>query len=460
GSIDSSLLDGRGEELVGLFDYDRDRRADLVSVNDDGRVLTYRALSGATFDTPVNQGGDIESRRLDRRGHEMASEKPFLRRTDFCKVADCIWRSPVDSDVDGDGRSDLVTVDSDGTAHVFRGTANGIEAAASADSLTEQVDPALYDGGGHYLIDTADVSGDGRADLVTMGSAGGVYVHKGKADRTFAPVGAAQLTSLKPVMNGTGVTQPIAIADGDGDGDNDLIAAEEAFPGFFIWGLAIYPNDGRGTFGSVVYGNYTTTEALLDGSGAYHLDVTDVTGDGYPDLVEMDTNGTTSVYKGPLKDNRSPSIARTSINPIFDDGRGEEPVGLGDVNADAKADLLTLDGTTLKLRTGKSDGTFNSPTTAYTGSIDSSLLDGRGEELVGLFDYDRDRRADLVSVNDDGRVLTYAAQSGGTFASPVNQGGSINSIRLGSTGHEMASEKPFIRRAGCLSTGCKWPPGS
>ncbi|HWO16511.1 MAG TPA: VCBS repeat-containing protein, partial [Solirubrobacterales bacterium] len=339
----------------------------------------------------------------------MASEKPFLRRAE-CSASGCRWppAKAAPEDVNGDGRSDLVTVDSDGTAHVFRGTANGIEATASADSLTEQVDPALYDGGGHYLIDTADVSGDGRADLITIKGSGGVYVHRGRANRTFAPAIEAIDASLKPVMNGTGSFEPVGVIDLNDDGRGDLVGLDHASSH-----LSAFFGQANGTFlASGARPDLTVDSALLDGRGDYLIDLVDSNRFNGALLVTMSNQGTPA---GPrpyavYADGESSGTygtffpaSQAAVNPIFDDGSGEEPVGLADLNADGNADLLTLDGTTLKLRTGDGLGLFaRSATTAYAGSIDSSLLDGRGEELVGLFDYDRDRRADLVSVNDDG----------------------------------------------------------
>jgi hypothetical protein len=451
GSIDSSLLDGRGQDLVALLDYNRDGRADLVSVDDQGDTLNYTAQSNGTFASPVTNAGSISSSRLDRGGQEMASEKPFVRRTE-CSAGGCRWppARAGPEDTNGDGRSDLITVDSGGTAHVYRGTDTGIEASTSTASLSGQVDPALYDGGGHYLIDTVDVTGDGRSDLITMGSAGGIYVYPGKADRTFLPAGTPQLASLKPVMNGSGDFQPIAVADVDADGHADLV-------GLDVTTLKAYRGQSNGTFGSAVTNPYVFNPALLDGVGQYFLDVIDVTGDGRADMVGMN-NSTVLVYQGQA-DGSFSNYTSIPIDPIFDNGTGEEPVGMGDVNLDGKADLLTLSGSTLKLRSGQANGTFATATNPYAGSIDSSLLDGRGQDLVALLDYNRDGRADLVALDDQGDTLNYTAQSNGTFASPVTNAGSISSTRLGSTGQEMASEKPFIRRAGCLSTGCRWPPG-
>jgi VCBS repeat protein len=458
GSINSSLLDGSGEELVGLFDYNRDNRPDLVSVDDQGDTRSYTAQSNATFAAPTTDAGSIVSSRLERGGQEMAAEKPFVRRTE-CSAGGCKWppAPAVDDDVNGDGRADLVTVDQDGTANVFAGTATGVKATAPATSLSSQVDPALYDGGGHYLIDSADVTGEGRADLVTIKGTGGVFVHRGKGDRTFAAAIEA-IPGLKPVMNGAGGFEPIAVADVNGDGYGDLI-------GVGSFNLSTYLGKADGTFNPSPLSGEGMNSALLDGSGYYPVDTGDVNGDGYADLVAMGSGpaGTVRTFKGQASGALSSAVSYPAapINTILDNGTGEEPVGLGDVNLDGKADLLTLNGTTLKLYAGQSNATFaNTATNPYAGSINSSLLDASGEELIGLFDYNRDNRPDLVSVDDQGDTRSYTAQSNATFAAPTTDAGSIVTSRFGSTGQEPASEKPLLRRTKCSVSGCKWPPGS
>ena len=142
----------------------------------------------------------------------------------------------------------------------------------------------------------------------------------------------------------------------------------------------------------------------------------------------------------------------------MDDGKGAEPIGLGDVNRDRRADLLVLEGETLKLFKAKGDGTFSEPTVAYTGKVDSSLMDGKGQDLIGLLDYSRDGLADLVSVTDKGEVLAYPAQRNFSFGEPVLQEGSLPSIRNSSSGREFLAEKPFLRRPGCSSGNCIWHP--
>ncbi|HWM62732.1 MAG TPA: FG-GAP-like repeat-containing protein [Solirubrobacterales bacterium] len=455
GGVDSSLMDTEGEELIGLLDYSRDGLSDLVSVDEEGQILTYTAQRDATFAAPVAQAGTLPSVRHDSSGHEFVSERPFLRRAG-CSLQGCFWHSgkEAQADVDRDGRSDLVAIHTDDEARVFSGTASGYDTAGPTVSLSEEVDPALIDAEGHYAIDTADVTGDRHADLITAESGVGIFVHPGKADGTFG-VGVKSKDGTKLTLDGSGTVEPIAVADVTGEGRADMLATLGSL-------VLTFPGNKDGTFGNSIATGQNLNSALMDAEGHYFLDTIDVTGDGHADLVSSNTAGTLYVYKGKADGKLEAAVSAASLNPIMDDGKGEEPVGLGDANGDRRADLLTLsdaDGK-LRLRLGNADGTFATATTPYATAIDSSLLDGTGNELIGLLDHGRDGRADLVSLDAEGEVSTYAAQvSGGTvsFAAPVSSGGELGSLRHGESGHEFLSERPSLRRAGwCTASGCVW----
>ncbi len=394
---------------------------------------------------------------------------PVLKDTATGKLnhepeTECLWRShQAESDVDSDGRADLVAVNGEAkSAEVFAGTYEGpddspahqgYETTSPTSSLKGQLDPALKDGAGQYTIDTADVDGDRHADLVTAEGGKGVNVYPGNGEGGFGTA-VQSLKGMTLSFDGSeGLLEPIAVADVNGDERADLVAL------FGGTRLVTYPGQADGTFGAAVDAGLANLDsALLDSTNFYFLDVADVDGDGYADLVGMKTTlGTLHVFRGRSDYKFEKGIPAGSANPILDDGVGEEPIGLGDVDRDRRADLLTLDGETLKLRKAKADGSFEEPVVAYAGKVDSSLLDGKGQELVGLLDYSRDGLADLVSVDEAGNVLTYTAQRNFTFAAPVASGGTLKSVRSGGA-YEFAAEKPFLRRAGCQSSGCVWQP--
>ena len=458
GQVDSSLMDSEGEELIGLLDYGRDGLADLVSVTEAGTILTYTAQRDASFAAPVAGEGTLPSLRQDSSGHEFLSERPFLRRAG-CSLEGCSWHSgkEAQADVDRDGRSDLVAIHTDGQARVYAGSASGYEAADPTTSLQGQIDPALLDAEGHYAIDAADVTGDRHADLISAESGVGVFVHPGKADGSFgAGVKSKDGTTLS--LDGSGSVEPIAVADVTGEGRADLLATLGSL-------VLTFPGNADGKFANAINTGQSLNSALPDAEGHYFLDVVDVTGDGHADLVSSNTAGTLYVYRGKADGKLQAAVPAASLDPIMDDGTGEEPIGLGDANGDRRADLLTLSDADGKprLRLGNADGTFATATTPYATAIDSSLLDGTGNELIGLLDHGRDGRADLLSLDAEGELFTYAAQVSGatvSFAAPVSSGGEIDSLRHGESGHEFLSERPFLRRAGwCTASGCVWSSG-
>ncbi|HEU4906005.1 MAG TPA: LamG-like jellyroll fold domain-containing protein, partial [Solirubrobacterales bacterium] len=401
----------------------------------------------------------------------------------------CPWRShQAESDVDSDGRADLIaTGGGEEAAEVAEGAYEGpegeparagFEVAEATASLEGQTDPALLDGEGSYAIDSADVDGDRNADLIAAGAEGGVSVYPGEGgggteegDAGFGEAVSSLSGTTLALNDPDGEIELIAAADVDSDGHADLIAHQGS-----TGKILTYRGQASGKFESTpVKSGSEVDSALWDNEGGYFIDAIDVTGEelndpepeegeidyyakhSYADLIVSDTDGTVYLYPGQGDAGFGEAIEAAEVNPAFDDGTGEEIVGLGDIDRDRRADLLTLAGQTLKLRRGQKDGSFAEASEPYEGDVNSSLLDGEGEELIGLLDYSRDGLADLVSVKEDGTVLAYTAQRDKTLAAPVAQEGSLPSIRNDEEGYEFSAHKPLTRRAGCSASGCHWP---
>jgi hypothetical protein len=108
------------------------------------------------------------------------------------------------ADIDGDGHADLVTADRSGSAYVMLGNGDGTFAAAVGYTVGTQP----------YWVTTADVNGDGKLDLITANYiSDDVSVLLGNGDGTFAA--AVNFLSGDQSVS-------VAAADIDGDGDVDL----------------------------------------------------------------------------------------------------------------------------------------------------------------------------------------------------------------------------------------------
>lgn len=363
----------------------------------------------------------------------------------------------VESDLDADGRSDLFALHSEGGVEVHRGTAQGV--STTALSSGSSFSPALYDGVGEYLVDSADVDGDRQADLITVSDSGAVTVRS--SEETALGAAIPSDIAMPPAFSRAGHFEPIAVADVNGDRRGDLVAYDGSPDAMHV---AVHLGRSSGTFAPFPIGSLddVLTSALFTGQGDYFLDVADVDGDGYADLVTHGAGGI-KVHRGSSGGYFTPAgVTAAVVDPIMDNGSGQEPVGLGDVTGDGKADLVTVSAGKLKLYTGQAAGgsgiTFGAPSgDAYSGTIDSNLLDGTGEDLIGLIDYNGDGRADLVSSTASGAVKSYAGQSNGTFSAPVVSSAIPPSARHNVIpAYEFAIERPIVRRQGCEASGCRW----
>jgi FG-GAP-like repeat len=178
---------------LGMFlaDVNGDGRADLVAINYDSSTNT-----GSTWVMLANPGGGFAIPAL-------WSNQPFYGGASL---------------LNGDGRADLVAVNYSGTS----GTGSTWVMTAKAGGGFNN--PALWsnqpffgNGPGLFL---ADVTGDGRADLVAVnyaGSTGSTWVMAANPGGGF---GAPTLWSNQPFSG----SYAMFIGDIDGDGRADLVA--------------------------------------------------------------------------------------------------------------------------------------------------------------------------------------------------------------------------------------------
>jgi len=234
------------------------------------------------------------------------------------------------ADVNGDGHANLVTITTFGSAYVYPGQRNGTFSAGVA-SFAGTFDSAYRDGVGHWVIGAADVTGDGRADLVTAHSNGRAYVFPGWANLQFG-------------------------------------SAVDSFRG-------------------------TLDLGLTDGAGHQPVGVADVDGNGLADLVTL-AAGTVYVYEGTRRGAfgaAQESFAGTMASSQFGDD-GHEIVGVYDVTGDGRADLITVHSNqTAYVYPGRPTRRFAAPAANFAGTLDSSRADGSGLELVGEGPYPRRR---------------------------------------------------------------------
>ena len=307
------------------------------------------------------------------------------------------------ADVNGDGRPDLAVAN-------FRNNTVGVLLGNPDGTFRPVVTyPSSAAGSGATCPDAvaiADLNGDGKPDIVVTNYCGESYLTKqigillGNGDGTFRPA----------VDYGSGGESPysVVVADVNGDGKPDLLVAN--------W-LASFQDAGQGSVGVLMgNGDGTFQPAIAYDSGgtlAYSLAVSDVNGDGKPDVAVANCAPTNS-YACP---NWGGSGGRGVVGILLGNGDGTfQPVvtydsgglyatsvAIADVNADGRPDVLVTDwcasnncGITgrgaVGVLLGNGDGTVQPAVTFDPG--------GQAAWSVALADVNADGRPDLLVANN------------------------------------------------------------
>ena len=302
----------------------------------------------------------------------------------------------VTADVNGDGRADVVATDSAGVL-VFVQRANGLSHTPTTIPLA-----------GAYAVAVGDVTGDGRADIV----AARPDAHGGSVLVLLTNTGSGWARS---VLRNDGLYYPaVAVGDVTGDGRADVVTFH---PGL-LW------TAGRPTLVVIQWtaqGLRSQAYAVTTGlyRYAYGVTVGDVTGDGKQDVVvsiagnqndpPREPGSMIDVFRQTARGTLSgPSVYETYDNP--------QPVVVADLDGDGRADVVTADGgeSSWGVLPQFRDGTLAGEAIF---SLPPSNATDYGTSALAIGDLNADGRLD-VAVADVNYGLIVATQGVQTDTTP------------------------------------------
>ncbi|MDO7848986.1 T9SS type A sorting domain-containing protein [Hymenobacter sp. M29] len=275
------------------------------------------------------------------------------------------------SDVNGDGRLDIVSANGDSNSiGVLLGAAGGSFGAVTLYS-TGLIGSRLS---GPRGVAVGDVNADGRPDVVaTIHGAHVVGVLLGQAGGGLAP--ASTYASGAPGQYGS--PNGLALGDINGDGRLDIAVANNTNVGVLL---------GQATGGFAPASTYASGMGLVD-----DVALADVTGDGRVDIVSVMPFANSAGAIGVLAGQAS-GFAPLVMYPSG--GTLPHTVALGDLNGDGRLDMATDNYTTnnIAVLQGQAGGGF-----VATGSYPT----GPNSNPVGvlLHDLNGDGRLDIVALS-------------------------------------------------------------
>lgn len=355
--------------------YTPSRNSDLVAFDHDGDG--HLDLAVATSGDPVNPGFEGRYPSVVLYANDGSGALTYFTRRPVSTVPSAVEAG----DLDGNGRSDLVVVNTDAaTLSVLLDGGNDL--AGPPRFATPYASRSL---------DAADLDGDGDRDLAVAksfvgGTEAAVLLNQGSG--FFGPYTSHPMPAWE-----------IECADVDGDDDVDLVVGHDA-------ALELLLNQGTGTFSGGA--------SLATGGTVQSVVAADLDGDGDLDLAA--TNHSAASVS--MLRNLGPGTFAAQV--ALASGSSPWCVVSGDLDGDGDQDLAVTSQGTNALRWLRNDGTASFPNSATVGG-----LTGPGNLVCADLDRDADLDLAVASVSA-GQV--YLLENQGTGLSSF---GGANTVLLG-----------------------------
>jgi hypothetical protein len=193
------------------------------------------------------------------------------------------------------------------------------------------------------------------------------------------------------------------VSSGDLDGDGKL---DIAVVNYALNTISVFRN--TATSGIIDANSFAAKVDFTTGGGPFTLGIGDLDGDGKPDLVVANYSGDNSVSV--LRNTSSSGSVSFATKVDFPVGVAPIAVNLGDIDGDAKLDLITSNYSTNKISIFRNIATSGSiSANSFAAKVD--YFNSTGPRFVAIGDLDGDGKPDLAVANETDNSVSVLQNS-------------------------------------------------
>ncbi len=330
---------------------------------------------------------------------------------------------PAANDTSGDGMSDILWRDTDGSLAGWTMNGGAITSSASVTSGAAVVTPDSS----WSIAAISDFNGDGKADVLWRNTDGTLIEWN---------MNGSSIASSGVIMSGPSLLKPDAswsiagVGDFDGDSRSDLLWRKSDGT------LALWTMNGSTVLSNGLV-NFGGSAVTLDASWSVAA-IGDFNGDGRRDILWRNNDGTLAEWFMNGSTVSSSSLILSGGLPLKPDASWSV-AGVGDFNRDGYSDILWR----------KSDGTLaewlmHGTTLTAAGAITSNgaaVTPGADWHVVEIGDFNGDSCSDILWRSDSGAITEWL-MNGGTITQSVTPSSNGSAVMPGASWTTQA--KPTI----------------